>query len=265
MTTTIHPTAVVDPKATLGENVTIGPFCTVGPKAVLGNNVQLVSHVVVAGDTHIGAGTIVYPFATLGLAPQDLKFKGEEARVRVGENNQIREHVTVHMGTETGRMETTIGNGNLLMVGVHVAHDCIIGNACVFANNATLAGHVEVADNAVLGGLCAVHQFVRIGSLAMVGGMTGVEADVIPFGMVTGNRANLQGLNLVGLQRAGFEKADIQNLRRLYADLFEGDGTFAQRIETAKQTVHEGLSAKVLAFVTAESKRGLCHPAKAKG
>lgn len=258
----IHPTAVVDPKASLGQGVHIGPYCTVGAGVVLGNGVKLVSHVVVDGDTHIGDETVVYPFATLGLAPQDLKYKGEVARVRVGGRNQIREHVTIHMGTETGRMETTIGDGNLFMVGVHVAHDCIIANNCVFANNATLAGHVEVADNAVLGGLCAVHQFVRIGTLAMVGGMTGVEADVIPYGMVTGNRAHLQGLNLVGLQRAGFEKADIAALRKLYAELFEGQGTFAERLAAAQTTAHAGLSQTVLQFVTAASKRGLSHPAK---
>ena len=201
MTKKIHPSAVVSSKAQIGDNVEIGPFCVVGDDVKIGEGTILKSHVVVEGDTVIGKNNIIFPFASIGLEPQDLKFKGEKSRVEIGDNNKIREHVTIHLGTQDGAMVTKIGSNCLLMVGVHIAHDCVVGNHVIFANNATLAGHVEVGDHVVIGGLSAVHQFVRIGAGAMIGGMSGVESDVFPNGLVMGERASLAGLNLVGLKR----------------------------------------------------------------
>src|SRR3989338_10268089 len=192
----IHPTAVVSPKANLDEGVSIGPYCCVGDHVVLKKGVQLVSHVVVDGHTRIGEDSVIFPFSSIGLRPQDKKFHGEDSFLEIGNNCHIREHVTINPGTEGGGLYTRIGNDCLLMVASHVAHDCHLGDHVILSNNATLAGHVFVDDFAILGGLSAVHQFVRIGRHAMIGGATGVEGDVIPFGMVLGNRAKLVGLNL---------------------------------------------------------------------
>jgi UDP-N-acetylglucosamine acyltransferase len=182
--TEIHPTALVDPAAALSEDVTIGPYCVVGPGVELGAGVRLDSHVVVVGRTTLGDGCRVFPFACLGHRPQDLKYRGEDTRLVIGRNNQIREHVTMHPGTAGGGGVTRVGDDGLYMAGIHVAHDCRVGNGVIMANDATLGGHVEVQDHAYLGGLCAVHQFVRIGRQAMIGGLAGVEQDVIPYGMV---------------------------------------------------------------------------------
>ena len=197
--TNIHPTAVVDPKAEIASTALIGPYCVVGPDVRLGESVELLSHVAVAGRTTIGDGTRIFPFASIGHRPQDLKYRGEPSTLDIGKNNQIREHVTMNPGTEGGGMVTRVGNDCLFMASAHVAHDCILGDNVIMANNATLAGHVTVGEFAFLGGLSAVHQFVRIGKHAMIGGMSGVEGDVIPFGTVIGNRAHLNGLNIVGL------------------------------------------------------------------
>lgn len=261
MATDIHATAVVDPKAKIGNDVVVGPYCVVGPHVELGDKVQLTSHVVVEGRTKVGAETVIYPFASIGMRPQDLKYHGEESTLEIGSNNQIREHVTMNPGTEGGGMITRVGDNGLFMVGVHVAHDCVVGNNVVMANNATLAGHVHVGDFAVIGGLAAVHQFVRIGAHAMIGGMSGVENDVIPYGMVKGERAYLAGLNLVGLERHGFEREDIHALRSAYRMLFSREGTMAERLEDVSgQYGEKTLVEAMLGFIDSRSSRALCQP-----
>lgn len=259
----IHPTAIIATGAEIGESVSIGPYCTIGPQVRLGQGVRLDAHVNIEGDTVIGSGTRVFPFSSLGTDPQDLKYKGEPTRLEVGSKCMIREHVTMNTGTEGGGGLTRVGNGCLLMVGVHVAHDCMVGNQVIFANNAIIAGHVEVGDNAVLGGVCAVHQFVRIGAHSMIGGMTGVERDVIPFGSVMGNRAHLAGLNIVGMKRRGFERAAIHDLRALFRNVFEGDeGSLLERAEAASAGLPDGASPSrdVVEFILAGGSRRFCVP-----
>lgn len=262
MTAKIHPSSVVAPGAILGQDVDIGPFCMVGPNVKIGDRARLRSHVVVDGHTSIGADCDIYPFAVLGTPPQDLKYEGEESVLVIGDRNRIREHVTMNPGTRGGGMKTVIGDDNLFMVGVHVAHDCVVGNHAIMANNATLAGHVMVGDYAVLGGLSAIHQFVRIGPHAMIGGMSGVENDVIPFGLVMGERASLSGLNLVGLERRGFERPVINGLRQAFKSVFANfDGTFAERLEQAEQSFTGNMLVQdVIAFAREKSHRGLCQP-----
>ncbi len=261
MTTTIHPSSVVDPAARIGEGVVIGPFCVVGPDVELGDRIRLHSHVVVEGRTRIGEGTEIFPFASIGHRPQDLKYRDEPSKLVIGRNNRIREGVTMNPGTEGGGMLTQVGDNGLFMVGSHVAHDCIVGNNVIFANNATLGGHVVVGDFVVLGGLSAVHQFVRIGAHAMIGGMSGVENDVIPFGLVMGDRARLAGLNLVGLERRGFAKDDVRALRSAYRMLFSAEGTFADRLEEVeRQYGDQGLVGDVLAFIREKASRAVCQP-----
>jgi UDP-N-acetylglucosamine acyltransferase len=259
--TGIHPTAIVDPAAALGVDVEIGPYCVIGPQVEIGDGARLIAHVVVDGRTRIGAGTVVYPFASLGLRPQDLKYKGEPSKLEIGAHNQIREYVTMNPGTEGGGMLTRVGDHCLFMVGAHVAHDCRIGDHVILANNATLAGHVAVGDYAIIGGLAAVHQFVRIGEHAMIGGMSGVENDVIPYGMVKGDRAHLAGLNLVGLERRGFGREDIRALRSAYRMLFANEGTMAERLEEVAQLYKSEEHIKsVVAFIRDRANRALCQP-----
>lgn len=261
MTVTIHPSAVVDPAAKLGEGVSIGPFCVVGPNVELGDGVRLISHVVVEGRTRIGAGTEIYPFASIGHRPQDLKFHGEPSELIIGARNQIREHVTMNPGTEGGGMVTTVGDDGLFMMGSHVAHDCIVGSHVIMANNATLGGHVTLGDYVIIGGLSAVRQFVRIGAHAMIGGMSGVENDVIPYGLVMGDRARLAGLNLIGLERRGFKKDEIHALRAAYRMLFGPEGTFAERVEEVGRDFGDrALVEDVLTFIRAKEARSLCQP-----
>jgi UDP-N-acetylglucosamine acyltransferase len=257
----IHPTAIVDPSAQLGKDVSIGPYCVIGPHVRLGDGVRLLSHVVVDGRTTIGVNTVVYPFASLGHRPQDLKFKGEPSTLEIGSNNQIREHVTMNPGTEGGGMVTKVGDNCLFMMASHVAHDCKIGNNVILANNATLAGHVTIGDFVIVGGLSAVHQFVRIGPYSIIGGMSGVESDVIPFGLVKGERAHLAGLNMVGLERRGFNRDDVRALRSAYRMLFAPEGTLAERVEeTASQYKDQPQVARIVEFIRAESSRPLCQP-----
>jgi UDP-N-acetylglucosamine acyltransferase len=257
----IHSTAVIEAGAKLGERVSIGPFCTVGPEVELGDDVQLLSHVVVSGRTKIGAATRVFPFASVGHQPQDLKYKGELSRLEIGARVTIREHVTINPGTEGGGMLTKIGDDCLLMIASHIAHDCRIGNHAIIVNNVLLGGHVEIGDYAVVGGGAAVHQFVRIGPHAMVGGMSGVEADVIPYGMVMGNRAHLAGLNLVGLKRRGFDREEIHQLRAAYRLLFAQEGTLQERVaDVEKLFPGNKLMGEVLTFLRQDSARGLCLP-----
>lgn len=259
--TNIHPSAVVDAKARLAEGVTIGPFCLVGPDVELDQGVELVAHVVVGGRTRIGPNTRIFPFASIGLQPQDLKYKGEPSELIVGANNQIREHVTMNPGTEGGGMITRVGDNCLFMMSSHVAHDCVVGDNVILANNATLAGHVHVGEFSVLGGLCAVHQFVRIGRHAMIGGMSGVENDIIPYGAVMGNRAYLSGLNLIGLKRRGFSRDDIHSLRNAYRVLFSQEGTIAERLEDVANLFKDvACVMEIVDFVRADSSRAICQP-----
>ncbi|MEW5726379.1 MAG: acyl-ACP--UDP-N-acetylglucosamine O-acyltransferase [Pseudomonadota bacterium] len=257
----IHPSAVVDPAARIADTAVIGPFCVVGPEVVLGEHVELISHVVVTGRTTVGSGTRIFPFASIGHQPQDLKYHGEPSTLEIGANNQIREYVTMQPGTEGGGMLTKVGNNCLFMASAHVAHDCILGDNVIMANNATLAGHVMVGDFAFLGGLSAVHQFVRIGRHAMIGGMSGVEADVIPYGMVIGNRAHLNGLNIVGMKRRGFSREDIHTLRNAYRLLFAPEGTLQERVADVEEQ-YQGNAAvmEVVEFIRAETSRSLCTP-----
>ena len=257
----VHPTAIVDRKARLGEGVSIGPYCVVGGDAALGDGCKLVSHVVVDGRTDIGSDTQIFPFASIGHAPQDQKYKGEPSTLRIGANNVIREHVTINPGTLGGGMVTCVGDECLLMVGAHVAHDCTVGNHVIMANNATLAGHVAVEDYAIIGGLSAVHQFCRIGKHAMVGGMSGVECDVIPYGSVVGDRARLSGLNIVGLKRRGFSRTDISALRRAYRLMFAEEGTMAERLEDVVEAYsNQEAVMEIVNFIRSDSNRAICQP-----
>jgi UDP-N-acetylglucosamine acyltransferase len=219
--TNVHPTAIVDPIAQLGENVKIGPYCIVGPGVSLGDGCELKPHVVIEGQVEIGSNNRIFSFAAIGQDPQDLKYEGEKSLIRIGDDNRIREHCTIHPGTKGGGMITKIGNRNLLMVNTHIAHDCTIGDNCVLANNVTIGGHVEIGDYAVIGGLSAVHQKVKIGKHAMIGGLTAIVKDVIPYGVAVETRdVSLEGINVLGIGRRGFSKKDIGNLRNFYKDVF---------------------------------------------
>ena len=267
---TIHPTAIVDAKTVLGQNVTIGPYCVVGPDVTLADNVSLISHVSLAGHTTIGAQTTIFPFSSIGHPPQDLKYKGEPSQIIIGKTCTIREYVTINPGTAGGIMKTGIGDECLLMVSVHVAHDCILGDHVILANNVTLGGHVEIAAHVIIGGLSAVQQFVRIGAHAMIGGMSGVDKDVIPFGLVMGERATLHGLNLVGLKRHQFTNTGIQSLQQAYAKLFtdHNQTPFLKRLEdlTVSLPHHENsndeltLVTQLVEFLAADSRCRYCLP-----
>ena len=257
----IHATAVVEQGARIHDTAYIGPYCIVSGQAALGENVRLESHVVIAGDTELGQSTQVYPFASLGHAPQDLKFKGETSQLRIGSRNVIREHVTMNPGTAGGGLVTRVGDDCLFMVGAHVAHDCQLGNHVILANNATLGGHVHVGDHAIIGGLAAIHQFVRIGEHAMIGGMSGIESDVIPYGNAFGERAALQGLNLIGLKRRGFDRETIAALRKAFQELFDGQGTLASRVDAlAEDYAHYPAIIRIAEFIREGADRALCRP-----
>ncbi|MEM1300665.1 MAG: acyl-ACP--UDP-N-acetylglucosamine O-acyltransferase [Pseudomonadota bacterium] len=257
----IHPSSVVEDGAVLGADVRIGPFCTVGAGVRLGDGVELVSHVAVAGETSVGEATKIWPFASIGHQPQDLKFSGETSYLEIGARNMIREHVTMNPGTSGGGLYTRVGDDGLYMMGCHVGHDCQIGNHVIMANNATLAGHVEIGDFAFMGGLSAVHQFVRIGAHAMVGGMTGVEKDVIPFGSVIGNRAHLGGLNIIGMRRRGFDKSQLHTVREAYKAIFGGAGTLAEKAAAVAENHGDAEAVQeITAFILADTSRHFCTP-----
>lgn len=261
MSVDVHATAIVDPKARLGANVSIGPFCIVGPDVTLGDGVKLVSHVTIAGATDVGEGCEVYPFAALGHAPQHKGYKGEPVSLVIGARTIIREHVTMHPGTPLGGGRTEVGADGFFMVGAHVAHDCIVGSNVVFANNATLGGHVTVGDFVWMGGLCAVHQWSRIGPHAFIGGMATVTKDVIPYGSVVGNHAYLAGLNIVGLKRRGFSSEQLHDMRAAYRMLFAEEGTFQERIDDVFEQFGDRPEVKeILNFIRADSSRPLCMP-----
>jgi UDP-N-acetylglucosamine acyltransferase len=254
----IHPSAVVDPAARIGDGVHIGPFCVVGPNVRIGEGSELLSHVVVEGYTTIGSGNRVFPFASIGHQPQDLKYHGEASEVIIGDGNTIREGVTINPGTEGGGMLTKIGSHNLLMAYSHVAHDCLLGDQVVLANGATLAGHVEIEDGVILGGHTAVLQFVRIGRYAMVGGTAGITKDVPPFCLTSGGyRPGLAGLNLIGLRRRQFSNEQIQCLKSMYRILFQSAGPMEDRLREAGGVAGEDVQAMHLLQFVQAAKRGL--------
>jgi UDP-N-acetylglucosamine acyltransferase len=258
---TIHATAIVDPKAQVGAEVVIGPYCVVGPHVKLGDRVVLKSHVVVDGYTSIGEDTVVYPFASLGQETPDLKYKGEPSALIIGKRCKIREYVTMNPGTSAGIMRTEVGDDCLFMPSSHVAHDCIVGNKVIMANSAALGGHVELGDHVIIGGLAAVHQYVRIGAHAMVGGMTGVKNDVIPYGLVMDDTGYLAGLNYVGLERRGYSKERVQLLLKSFRRLFEGDGTFAERMErVANDFGGDSDVMRMIDFIRAKDARSILQP-----
>lgn len=262
MSNQIHPTAIVDKKAKLSDGVSIGPYCLIGPDVVLKDNVKLHSHVVVEGHTTIGAGTEVFPFVTLGLAPQSIHYKGEDSTLEIGEKCILREHVTIHRGTANGRMKTIVGNNCYIMIGSHIGHDCILGNNVIMANNATLGGEVTVGDFVNIGGLAAIHQFVRIGAYAMISGTAGVNEDVIPFGMIMAKRSALEGLNLIGMKRRGFERAEIHALRHAFKLLSRRyPGTLESKIAQIRETLGEAQTVKeLLTFISEDPERRLSLP-----
>lgn len=256
----IHPSAVIAPGAVIGDDCQIGPFCMVGEEVVLGRGVVLKSHVVVTGDTHIGDETTLFPFAVIGEMPQDLKFAGEKTRLRIGARNRIREHVTMNVGTAGGGGETRVGSDGLYMAGCHVAHDAQIGDRVVIVNSTAIAGHCVIEDDVIIGGLCGVHQFVRIGQGAIIGALSMVTADVIPHGLVMGPRGELDGLNLVGLKRKGVARADITALRAAFLTLKDGEGTVQDRAERLAIEFDSEHVRQMVDFILGESDRGLLTP-----
>ncbi len=261
----IHATAVVEDGARLGADVKIGPFCHVGPQTTLGDGVRLVSHVSLAGDTAVGARTVIYPFASIGHPPQDLKYRGEPVRLSIGEDCLIREGVTMNPGTAGGGSETVVGPRSVFLASAHVGHDCRIGEGVVMSNNVMLGGHCQIGDFANLGGGVAVHQFVRIGAYAFVGGLAGVEHDLIPFGIALGNRAALAGLNVVGLKRRGFSHETIHELRRAYKMLFNGGGTLKERIDDLGEAFADQEAVQqIVAFLRQGGDRAICIPRAGK-
>lgn len=258
----IHPTAIIEKGAQIGREVFIGPYCIIGAQVKLHDNVVLKNNVTIEGNTEIGEGTVVYPYASLGQEPQILKFDGEDSRTVIGKNCRIREYVTIQRGTKIDRMETIVGDNCLLMVGAHVAHDCVVGNNVILANYVSLAGHVHVGHHVIIGGLSAIQQFTRIGEHSMIGGMSGVERDVIPYGLVMGERAHLSGLNLVGLRRHNTPTKDSLELMKAYEAIFEKkQDTFTDRVKQVQETFKENtLVANLLDFLNLDSKRRFCTP-----
>ena len=257
----IHPTAIVEPGATLGPGVKIGPFCVVGPEVVLGEGVELISHVTVAGRTTIGARSKIFPFASIGHPPQDLKYKGEPNSLTIGTECVIREGVTMNPGTVHGGLKTTVGNNCAFLANSHVGHDCHVGNGVVLSNNVMLGGHVTIGDHVICGGGAAVIQFSRIGRGAFLGGMSGLENDLIPYGMALGNRARLAGLNIIGLQRRGFSRADIHDMRRAYRLLFANEGTLMERLEDVSEEFKtHPIIIEIVDFIREGGKRSICTP-----
>jgi UDP-N-acetylglucosamine acyltransferase len=257
----IHASAVVESGAQLGEGVNIGPFCHIGAQAALGDGVRLVSHVAIAGDTRIGARTRIFPFASIGHEPQDLKYRGEPTRLEIGADCTIREGVTMNPGTAGGGGVTRIGDRCVFLANAHVAHDCRLGEDVLLSNNVMLAGHCRVDAQAILGGGAAVHQFVRIGANAFVGGMTGVTEDLIPFGLAVGDRARLAGLNVIGMKRRGFSQENIHSARRAYKQLFTGPGTLKQRIALVAHDFADDVAAQqIIAFLLEGGDRAVLTP-----
>ena len=260
----IHPTAIVDTKSKISENVYIGPYCIIGPEVEIGSNSKLHSHISIKGNTKIGKNNEIFPFVSIGTSPQDLKYKGEKNSIIIGDNNKLREYVNINPGTSQGGTITKIGNNNLLMVYCHIAHDCNLGDNIVLANNVQVGGHVTIENNALVGGSCAIHQFSRIGQLAMVGGMTGVLSDVIPFGLSIGNRNNLIGLNLIGLRRAKISNENIKILQKFYEIIFSNKN-FRSNIENLNTQMKDNKYVKIITdFINCDKKRPISLPESIK-
>ena len=260
----IHKTAIISETSKIADNVEIGPYSIIGPNVKIENNTKIHSHVNIVGNTSIGSGNEIFPFASIGTDPQDLKYEGEENFIIIGNNNKIREYSNINPGTKGGRGITKIGNNNLFMVYTHIAHDCNVGNNIVLANNVQVGGHVEIEDNAIIGGSCAIHQFSRIGELSMVGGMTGVLSDVIPFGLSLGNRNSLFGLNLIGLRRAKISNENIKILNQSYKEIFKSV-TIRENIENLKEEIKKNeFVNKIINFINSDKKRPISLPENIK-
>ena len=256
----IHNSSIIDKKAKIGKNVKIGPFCYIGPNVQISNDVELISNVHIEGNTKLGQGTKIFPFASIGTEPQDLKYKGESNSLEIGENNVIREYVTINPGTEGGGGKTVIGNNCLLMISSHIAHDCNIGNNVVIANYVPLGGHVTIEESGVIGGNSAVQQFTRIGRLAMIGGMTGVLKDVIPFGLSFGNRNYLRGINIIGLKRKKYDKKKIMELDKAYKKIFSSKNLHENLSKINGEYKGNDLVKEVTNFIAKDKKRPICTP-----
>ena len=256
----IHSSTIIDKKAKIGKDVKIGPFCYVGPNVEIGERVELISNVHLEGYTKIGKGTKIFPFASIGTDPQDLKFKNEKNNLIIGKNNIIREYVTINPGTEGGGSKTIVGDNCLFMISSHIAHDCKIGNNVIIANNVPLGGHVIIEDSVIIGGNSAVQQFTRIGRLAMIGGMTGVLKDVIPFGLSIGNRNYLQGLNLIGLRRKKYENQKIIGLDKAFKEIFSSKNLHDNLNKINGAYKDNELVKEVIAFIEKDKKRPICSP-----
>ena len=256
----IHKTSVIDNKSKIESSAKVGPYTVIGPNVEIGNDVEIHSHVNISGNTKIGDGTKIFPFASIGTDPQDLKYKGENTKLEIGKNNKIREYVTINPGTSGGRGLTKIGDNCLFMISSHIAHDCNIGNNVILANNVPLGGHVTIEDNVVIGGNSAVQQFTRIGKLAMIGGMTGVLNDVIPFGLSIGNRNYLQGLNLIGLRRSSYDNKDILGLIEAYKEIFLTENLNENLSKLNGAFKENPLVKEVINFITKDKKRSICTP-----
>lgn len=257
----IHATAIIEPGAKLGEGVKIGPYCMVGPQVTLGDGAELISHAVVAGRTSIGPRAKIFPFASIGHIPQDLKYGGEPSTLKIGSDCTMREGVTLNPGTEGGGMVTKIGDRCAFLANSHVGHDCVVGDDVVFSNNVMLAGHCTIGDFVILGGGAAVIQFARVGPHAFVGGMTGLEHDLIPYGMAMGNRARLAGMNIIGLQRRGFSREAIKDIRRAYRLLFAPEGTMQERVDDVAEQFHDQpIVTEIVEFIRDGGRRSLCTP-----
>jgi UDP-N-acetylglucosamine acyltransferase len=260
----IHHTAIIDKNSKISSNVEIGPYCVIGPEVEIASDTKLHSHVCIKGNTKIGKNNEIFPFTSIGTPPQDLKYKGEKNYIVIGDNNKLREYVNINPGTSHGGTITKIGSNNLFMVYCHVAHDCNIGNNIVLANNVQVGGHVTVEDNAIVGGSCAIHQYSRIGYLAMVGGMTGVLSDVIPYGLSLGNRNNLVGLNLIGLRRAKISNEDIKILQKFY-DIIFATQNFRMNIDNLNVDMKNNKYVKnIIDFINSDKKRPISLPENIK-
>ena len=256
----IHHTAIISETSKLGDNVEIGAYSIIGPNVKISNNTKIHSHVNITGNTSIGTGNEIFPFSSIGTPPQDLKYKGEKNSLIIGDNNKFREYVNINPGTEQGGGVTKIGNNNLFMVYCHVAHDCTVSNNIVLANNVQVGGHVSIQNNAIIGGSCAVHQFSRIGESSMIGGMTGVLSDVIPFGLSLGNRNNLAGLNLIGLRRAKVSNENIKIIQEAYNIIFKSSN-FRSNIENLNSDIKKNqFVSKIIDFINSDKKRAIAVP-----
>ena len=256
----IHKTAIIDTKAKISSSVDIGPYTVIGPNVEISDNVVIESHVNITGYTTIGKNNKFYPFASIGNDPQDMKYKGEKTKLIIGDNNIIREYSTINPGTAQGGGITEVGNNNLIMINAHIAHDCVIGNDIVIANSAAIAGHAEIGDNVVIGGNCGIQQFTRIGRMAMIGGMTGVSRDVIPYGLSTGNRNYLNGINIIGLRRNKVSNKEIIGLTDAYKEIFKTERLNENLSKLNGDFRQNTLVKEVINFINKDKKRPICTP-----